>query len=150
MLRRKTARAIILHNDQLLLIERWRDNLHYFSVPGGGIEPNETPEQTVVREIAEETGCVIRPGRHVYTLQLADGTEHYFFLAEYVSGEPHLPADSPEALVYAAGNRFKPQWISVNGMNQINFLVWAPIKDQLMHDLQYGFPGAPQILATNG
>lgn len=136
---RHTARGIILHDGQLLLIERWRAGRHYFSVPGGGIEPGETPEQTVVRELAEETGCRIELGRQLYLLRLDDGTEHHIFQCDYLSGEPHLPADSPEAQVGDPDNRFQPGWLPIGDLATAPFLVWQPIKQRLLKDLQSGF-----------
>ncbi|HSX05549.1 MAG TPA: NUDIX domain-containing protein [Candidatus Saccharimonadales bacterium] len=146
-LQRRTARAIIIHDNQILLVERWRPGHHYFSIPGGGIEPAETPEQTMQREVAEETGCVVQTERQIYFLQLADGTEHYFFLARYISGEPHLPADSPEALGNGPENRFLPRWVPLVELPELPFLVWLPIKEQLVHDLHSGFPDSVLTLA---
>jgi 8-oxo-dGTP diphosphatase len=136
---RHTARCIVVHNDQLLLIERWRDGLHYFSVPGGGIEADETPEQTVVRELAEETGCEIAIERKVYMLKTADGSDHHIFLGRWLAGEPRLPDDSPEALHQHENNRFKPCWLPIASLAEAPFLVWQPIKVQLLHDLEHGF-----------
>jgi ADP-ribose pyrophosphatase YjhB (NUDIX family) len=60
-----TARGIIQKQHSILLMERWRDDLHYFSIPGGHMEVGESPEETVVREVFEETGVVIKTERHV-------------------------------------------------------------------------------------
>jgi len=145
---RHSARGIIIHDDQLLVMERWRDGLHYFSIPGGGIEPGETSEQTVVRELAEETGCVVRPVREIYLLTLQDGSESHIFLCDYVSGTPHLPVDSPEAQE-PASNRFEPRWMSLAELADAPFLVWAPVQQRLLQDLQRGFPETLQTLASD-
>lgn len=136
---RDTARALVIHGDKILLIERWRDGLHYFSVPGGGIEPDETPLQTVVRELAEETGCEIAVDRKLYVLTLGDGTKHHIFLGNYLSGEPHLPSDSPEAIHGNENNRFKPCWLPLAKLADAPFIVWQPIKERLLYDLEHGF-----------
>lgn len=47
------AAAIILNKQNQLLLVRKR-NTQYFMQVGGKLEPNETPEQTMIREIAEE------------------------------------------------------------------------------------------------
>ena len=49
--------------DAVLLIKR-RD-VPVWALPGGGIDPQETPEGAVVREIYEETGLTTRITRHV-------------------------------------------------------------------------------------
>jgi 8-oxo-dGTP pyrophosphatase MutT (NUDIX family) len=138
----------VLKDDKLLLMERWRPGMHYFSVPGGGIEPGETAEQTVVRELLEETGCQVAIDRLLYTLHFADGTEHSVFLCNYIAGEPHLPADSPEALETNSDNRFKPGWVPVADLPQTEFFVWQPIKVRLLHDLEHGFAPEPVTLAS--
>jgi hypothetical protein len=82
--------------------------------------------------------------RLVYVLRFADVTEHNVFLCNYISGEPHLPADSPEALEQNVDNRFEPKWIPLADLAAKKFLVWQPIQQRLLHDLEHGF--APHVV----
>jgi ADP-ribose pyrophosphatase YjhB (NUDIX family) len=51
---------------RLLLIQRGHDpHRGQWSLPGGRIEAGESPEQAVVREVHEETGLQVVPGRLV-------------------------------------------------------------------------------------
>jgi 8-oxo-dGTP pyrophosphatase MutT (NUDIX family) len=135
---RHTGRGIVVHEDKILLIERWRDNLHYFSIPGGGIEPGETSERTAVREIAEETSCLVTIERPLYVLK-AGHHDHHIYLCQYRSGEPHLPADSPEALENDPNNRFAPIWLPLKDLRADLFYIWRPVIERLLIDLQTGF-----------
>ncbi len=51
---------------RLLLIKRGHEpGMGLWSIPGGRIEPGESPEQAVVREVQEETGLSVTCGRLV-------------------------------------------------------------------------------------
>lgn len=56
---RPSARGVVLKNGRILLNHIAKYNS--FEFPGGGLEPGETPEQALVREVAEETGYVVIP-----------------------------------------------------------------------------------------
>jgi 8-oxo-dGTP diphosphatase len=56
--------AVIKDDDgRLLLIKRKHEpGMGQWSVPGGRIEPGETDQEAVIREIREETGLIVTPG----------------------------------------------------------------------------------------
>ena len=67
MTSRKRAAAVIIRDGRLLMVRQRgtglsgrHDGQEYWTLArtltGGGIQPGETPEQAVMREVAEETG----------------------------------------------------------------------------------------------
>ena len=56
--------AIIKYNNKILCVQRGENKLSYISkkyeFPGGKVEPGETLEETVVREIREELNMTIK------------------------------------------------------------------------------------------
>lgn len=61
ILRREQAptipQAIVLQGEQVLLVQR--DNPRLWELPGGSMTLGEAPEQTVLREVREETGLEV-------------------------------------------------------------------------------------------
>lgn len=143
---KNTARGIVVHGGQILLMERWRPPLHYFSIPGGGIEPGETPEQTVAREILEETSITVKVKQQVLEMR-DDEFSHKIYLCEYVGGEPHLPPNAPEALHMTDNNRFKPGWVPLKQLPDLPFIYWRPLQHPLIDGLAHGFAGPVKIVS---
>jgi 8-oxo-dGTP diphosphatase len=141
---RDTARGVVVKDGHMLFMERWRDDQHYYSIPGGGIE-DEMPEETVIREIAEETGLVVNVKRLIMILYIGERT-HHIYECEYVSGEPHLPDNAPEQKYTNDHNRFKPGWVPLKDVAQISLIYWEPIREPLVAGLHNGFPDEVTIV----
>jgi len=69
---RDSAFAIILHSRHVLLVKA-RDKSNW-QLPGGRLEPGETPAQAVIREVREETGLHARVGRLTGRYRREDGS----------------------------------------------------------------------------
>jgi len=57
--KRDSARGIIFIGDELLMVRSRKYGEYKF--PGGGIEPNETHTEALIREVMEETGYSLLP-----------------------------------------------------------------------------------------
>ena len=59
---RKAVRCYVIKDNKVLVIRYKENNLKfgYYDIPGGKIENGETPEETAIREVKEETGINIR------------------------------------------------------------------------------------------
>lgn len=93
---RLKAYALIIEAGQLLLVRYYypRERAWYWNFPGGTVEPGETLEQAVRRELMEEC-CV---GVEVGPLLLREAVpgRHYirhFFQCKIVEGRPRVGED---------------------------------------------------------
>lgn len=86
--------ALILRESSVLIAQRpeGKSQALKWEFPGGKIEPGESPELSLAREIAEELGVRIEVGRHFQTVhhQYPGGPEVRLecYLARIVDGEP--------------------------------------------------------------
>ncbi len=56
--RRPSVRGIIIKNGRIAMMHSCKYD--YYKLPGGGIEPGESLEETLVREVQEESGLVVK------------------------------------------------------------------------------------------
>ena len=111
---RTGCRAVIIRDGKILMSYETKND--QWMLPGGGLEENETDEECVIREVAEECGVVIRSSPCV--LQIDEYYEdckwlNKYFLAE-VTGETdrHLTEAEIEA-------GMEPRWMPLGEIFQI-------------------------------
>jgi 8-oxo-dGTP diphosphatase len=108
--------AVIVDGDKVLAVQRGETMAlaGLWEFPGGKIEPGETPEDALVREIEEELRCRVAVGAHVVTT-----THEYEFgvvtLSTYfctlLSGRPALTEHA------------QLRWLSLDDLHSVD---WAP------------------------
>ena len=141
---RKASRAIIIHDDKIVVTHRNKFGMKYYILPGGGVDMGETPEQALYRELSEEACVGIRNPRLVFTEEAGEpyGTQ-YIYLCEYVGGEPALHPDSVEAKIHAGGqNLYEPKWMSLAEFATIE-LRSESLKQAILEGIKNGWPTEP-------
>ena len=141
---RACARAIVLKDDKILIMKRHKMGKDYYTLLGGSVEHDETPDQAAVREVREESSIQITNPKLIFIEEAGDpfGTQ-YVYLCDYVSGEPFLPNDSEEAFWTVEGkNTYEPLWFPLSELGNIPF-VSPLLQEALVMALKHGWPSEP-------
>ena len=106
--------AIIISEGKILATQRgygqWKD---WWEFPGGKMEPGETPEEALVREIKEELAADISVDRFVCTIEHDYPTFHltmHNYLCHVVSGDLQL-------LEHEAA-----KWLDIGNIDSVDWL----------------------------
>ena len=105
---REASRAVVIADGKVLLSHEV--NIGQWMLPGGGMEPGETPEVCCIRELAEETGILVKPRTCFLVMnEFYQDWKYvsYYFLCETV-GETERKPTEREIQVGAL-----PEWIPV-------------------------------------
>lgn len=143
---RNRAVAIVIHDNKLLAMFRKNDR-EYYTFPGGGIEPDETIEQAVIREVMEETSLEVEVEKLAYEVHHDNDDIHYFFLCRYVSGTPDIQPGTNEYADNIQGEDIHiPEWLPLQNISK-TVLYPLEVRDQLIADIEKGF--AKQVVTFN-
>lgn len=156
---RETARGIIIQDNQLLLIRRTRQNDkggvdNWLSIPGGALDPAETPERAVVRELKEELGIIVSADRLLAVQDVpSEAARHTYFFCTTLEGQPHIVEDSEEYERMQSGipNTYAVEWTNLDNPNLSDQLYWAYKEAYVQFEsfIQDG-SSAPLSLITSG
>ena len=121
--------AVIFHGGRMFATQRgygaWRD---YWEFPGGKIEPGETPQEALAREIREELDIGIAVGDHLCDVEY-DYPEFHLsmqcFRCEIASGEPKL-------LEHEAA-----RWLGREELGAVN---WLPADRNILPEIERNWP----------
>jgi len=105
---REACRGIVIKDGRILLT--YEVNTDQWFIPGGGLEDCESTQECCVRELAEETGCVVKVNKQYLTIN-----EHYdewlfvshYYICDYV-GDTERTLTEREI-----EEGLEPRWISL-------------------------------------
>jgi 8-oxo-dGTP diphosphatase len=90
----RVTAAVICRENKIFATQRgYGDYKDWWEFPGGKIEPGESPEQALKREILEELAAEISVGRKIMTVEYDYPTFHLSmdcFVCTLIRGEPEL------------------------------------------------------------
>jgi ADP-ribose pyrophosphatase YjhB (NUDIX family) len=129
---RVEVRAVVLVDGRLVITEETRQGEPHAALPGGRVERWETLHEALVREVEEETGLLVEPGRLLY-------------VAEVVSRFKLHDVN----LVFLAGIRERPDGARIRLVDPaLAGGVRPPILAEIARDLEAGWPDQPRWLGN--
>lgn len=125
--------AIICKDGKIFATQRgygdWKD---YWEYPGGKVEPGETPEQALVREIREELATDIRIDKHLCTVDWDYPSFHLHmrcYVCTPLSGTLHL--NEHEAAM----------WLDASSLEEVG---WLPADLQILPEVRALLAATPE------
>jgi 8-oxo-dGTP diphosphatase len=120
--------AIIFSRDSVLCVQRGptQDLPGKWEFPGGKIEPNESEEACLIREVREELGLDIQLNKRLCPVEHVYGSRKILlipFTATILQGE----------LVLTEHQAYK--WLALKNLKTLD---WAPADWPIVHQLQSG------------
>jgi len=129
-----TVAAVIARDGRYLLVEERAMGSIVLNQPGGHIEAGETPEQAVIREVLEETGCSVTCGELIGVyLWIQPQTRQQFlrivYVAEYIARDESQPLDPSIVRV---------RWMSAADLHDRRRATRTPVVLRAIHDFEAG------------
>jgi 8-oxo-dGTP diphosphatase len=120
--------AAIVTSDKGVLVGRRHDGMPPWTFIAGEIEPGEPPEETVVREVKEETGCEVRAGE-IISRRVHPKTHRRMV---YVAA---VPKRTTQVAVGDEAELAEVRWVSLAEADELMPDMYQPVRDYLARQL---------------
>lgn len=121
----KVVAAVIMNNGKIFATQRgygeFKDGWEF---PGGKIEPGESPEEALVREIREELHARVRVGKNLCTVE-------YDYPKFHLSMQCFLCALESESIVLSEHE--DARWLDMDDLNSVD---WLPADIEVVKELK--------------
>lgn len=109
--------GVIIQDGKILLIRRIRNGEEYYVFPGGGVEENESIEDSMDREIKEELCLDVKKKKLIFQLEENQGRQEFWFLIEEFAGTAELGGEEKERM--NENNQYYPIWVDFAKISSI-------------------------------
>jgi 8-oxo-dGTP pyrophosphatase MutT (NUDIX family) len=137
-----TVAAVVLNEGRYLIVEEVANRRNVLTQPGGHIDAGESPEQAVVREVREETGCTVLCEDLVGVyLWIQPQTRQQFLRLVYSADF----MDCDENAVLDRGIIAR-RWLTLDELQKSRASVRTPVVLRCIHDYEAGVRQSDSIL----
>ena len=137
-----TVAAVVLNEGRYLIVEEVANRRNVLTQPGGHIEAGESPEQAVVREVKEETGCTVLCEDLVGVyLWIQPQTRQQFLRLVYSADF----MDCDENAVLDRGIIAR-RWLTLDELQKSRASLRTPVVLRCIHDYEAGVRQSDSIL----
>lgn len=115
--------AVIIEDNKILSTRQWDG----YSLIGGGVEKGETVEESIIREVKEETGLTIMPDKIIHQATTffkrnakaqANQSIQLYFTHSQLHGQINNDNITDSEKTYTNGT---PEWVDLDKIDGINF-----------------------------
>jgi len=137
-----TVAAVVVRDGRYLLVEERAMGSIVLNQPGGHIEAGETPEQAVIREVLEETGCTVSCGELIGVYlwihpQTRQQLLRIMYIADYIDRDESLPLDDSIVRV---------RWMTAADLHDRRRSMRTPVVLKAIHDFEAGRRQSDELL----
>ncbi len=146
---KSAVRAIIIKDNNLLVMKRDKFGTQYYTLIGGDIEMNESAEVALLREIHEETMLHVANPKLVFIEHAPSPYgDQNVFLVDYISGVPFLHENSIEKRINQGGvNMYTPMWLPLSDLPKVVFRT-PELQQRIINGVKSGFPEQVEEFTT--